>query len=414
MRLAVAAVLAWLVLVPASWGLDRIDQRQLPLDGQYTADVAGAGQIVYIVDSGIDYGHQAFGGRAVPGYDLEGGDGSDCYGHGTHVAGTVGGADYGVASGVTLVSVRVFPACTGNTESSEVIAALDWIAQQGIIGTVNMSLGGPAEPALDAAVAALAALGYTVVVSAGNEAQDVCNVSPAREPSAVTVGATDRQDFRATFSNFGDCLDLFAPGVAIESTLIGGGSGPMSGTSMAAPHVAGYAAMLGERGVTAVADSIASHATKNVVQAAFSDAAHLLNVEGVHDPDLGDPPPYPGPTAPAGHTVWPDSGCACVWNTWTVTDPDAFRFELQYRRQGEPWPGTLASISGPATTNLVNVNLLDGATTYEFRVRTENRFGLFSPYSATQSATTCDAKPNGACKGQHGGGPKSTARGRKH
>lgn len=229
-----------------SWGLDRIDQRDLPGDDAFSYDAAGAGVTAYIVDTGIDTDHADFGSRATHGVDTVDGDNdaSDCNGHGTHVAGTVGGAQYGVAKDVDLVAVRVLD-CNGSGTTAGVIEGLDWVAahhQSGEPAVANMSLGGGASASLDEAVNRVIDDGVTMAVAAGNSNADACNSSPARLPAALTTGASDEADARASFSNVGDCVDLFAPGVDITSTWLDGGTNTISGTSMAAPHVAGVAA----------------------------------------------------------------------------------------------------------------------------------------------------------------------------
>jgi subtilisin family serine protease len=229
-----------------SWGLDRIDQRALPLDSSFVPPNDGSGVTAYIIDSGIRFSHTDFGGRASLGYDFTGGSGEDCAGHGTHIAGIIGGSAYGVARNVALVAVRVF-GCTTSTNLSTILAAMDWVLQNHVSpAVVNMSLGGPGDVTLDAAVGSLTRAGVTVVVSAGNFNFDACLYSPARADSAITVGATNQSDERATFSNYGDCVDLFAPGVSIVSDWYTGdaATSTLSGTSMASPHVAGVAALV--------------------------------------------------------------------------------------------------------------------------------------------------------------------------
>ncbi len=229
-----------------SWGLDRVDRRALGLDNSYTYASAGLGVTAYVVDTGILASHADFGGRVASGYSAISGGTSDCNGHGTHVAGTIGGSAYGVAKQVTLVPVRVLD-CNGSGTNVGVIAGLDWVAANGVKpAVVNMSLGGGASSALDQAVRNVVAKGITVVVAAGNSNQNACNYSPAREPAAITVGATGSNDGRASYSNFGTCLDLFAPGSSIVSTWITSttSAASLSGTSMAAPHVAGLVALM--------------------------------------------------------------------------------------------------------------------------------------------------------------------------
>jgi subtilisin family serine protease len=237
----------------ATWGLDRIDQRNLPLSGSFTYANTGSGVTAYVIDTGIRFSHNEFGGRATSGYDsVDGGSADDCHGHGTHVAGTVGGSTYGVAKGVSLVAVRVLN-CSGSGTTSGVIAGVDWVTgnHTGANPAVaNMSLGGGASSALDTAVANSIADGVSYAIAAGNgnqagRAQDACKSSPARVAAAMTVSATDSTDKKASWANYGSCVDLFAPGVSITSAWYTSNSATntISGTSMATPHVAGVAAL---------------------------------------------------------------------------------------------------------------------------------------------------------------------------
>lgn len=231
----------------ATWGLDRSDQRDLPLDSSYTYETTASNVNVYIIDTGIRTSHNDFGGRARHGYDAVDGDSdaSDCNGHGTHVAGTVGGATWGIAKGVTLYGVRVLD-CNGSGTTSGVIAGIDWVTQNHTAPAVaNMSLGGGASSSLDTAVQNSIAAGVTYAVAAGNDNKDACNYSPARVNEALTVGSTTSSDSRSSFSNWGTCVDIFAPGSSITSTWYTSdtATNTISGTSMASPHVAGAAAL---------------------------------------------------------------------------------------------------------------------------------------------------------------------------
>ncbi|WP_245953370.1 S8 family serine peptidase [Arthrobacter silvisoli] len=234
----------------APWGLDRTDQRALPLSTTFTPPSAGAGVSAYVVDTGVLASHADFGGRVAAGYSAiaDGRGSSDCNGHGTHVAGTLAGSTYGVAKGATVIPVRVL-ACDGSGYISDVIAGLDWVAANHTAGTpavVNLSLGGGTSSTLDAALQNVINDGVTATVAAGNSATDACTSSPARVTAALTVAASDSSDRQASFSNYGTCVDLYAPGVAINSDYYTSNTATatMSGTSMASPHVAGAAAVL--------------------------------------------------------------------------------------------------------------------------------------------------------------------------
>jgi subtilisin family serine protease len=264
------------------WGLDRIDQRNRPLSGTYTYNFTGAGVRVYVIDTGIRTAHTQFGGRASNVFDAFGGNGQDCNGHGTHVAGTVGGSTYGVAKSSLLRGVRVLN-CSGSGSNSGVIAGVDWVRNNHIAPAVaNMSLGGGVSSALDTAVNNLSNAGVAIAVAAGNSNANACNSSPARAANAITVGATTTTDARSSFSNFGTCLDLFAPGSGILSAWATSNTATatLSGTSMASPHVAGVAALYKQANPSAsaatVRNAIVNNATTNVVTNAGTGSPNRL------------------------------------------------------------------------------------------------------------------------------------------
>ncbi len=260
---------------PPSWGLDRVDQLDLPLDDAYEYLGDGSGVTAYIVDTGILASHDEFTGRVGDGYDFVDGDAdpTDCNGHGTHVAGTVGGTNYGLAKEVTLVGVRVLD-CSGNGTFAGVIDGIEWVGDNASGPSVaNMSLGGGYSAAVNAAVESAIDAGVVFAVAAGNETQNACNVSPASAAAAITVGATDSGDARAYFSNFGSCVDVFAPGVGITSAWIGSDSATntISGTSMASPHVAGAVAVYLSLNPGASTDDAADWVTGNAGSGKVSD-----------------------------------------------------------------------------------------------------------------------------------------------
>ncbi|OTM44934.1 S8 family peptidase [Acinetobacter pittii] len=266
------------------WGLDRIDQKNLPLDSAYSYSQTGSGTTAYIVDTGILSTHQQFSGRVLSGYTAisDGNGTSDCHGHGTHVAGTVGGSTYGVAKNVSLVPIRIL-GCDGSGASSNVIAGLDWILKNGKKpAVVNMSLGGEANASLDSAVENLFNNGYVMVVAAGNSNTDACSTSPARVSKAITVAATDSTDTRASYSNYGSCVDIFAPGSQINSSWIGSNTATkvLNGTSMATPHVVGVVAEMLQSMPTTTPQTISTNllnqASSNVVKNPSGSPNRLL------------------------------------------------------------------------------------------------------------------------------------------
>jgi serine protease len=255
----------------ATWGLDRIDQRALPLNGTYIYDTNASGVDVYIIDTGIRSTHTQFGLRvSTVGFtSISDGNGTnDCNGHGTHVAGTVGGATYGVAKGVTLHAVRVL-GCNGSGSTSGVIAGIEWVTANHLNPAVaNMSLGGGASTALDDAVRNSIAAGVTYAIAAGNSNANACNSSPARVTQALTVGSSTNADARSSFSNFGTCVDLFAPGSSITSAwnTSDSATNTISGTSMATPHVAGVAALYLASNPTAMPSTVHAAVVNNATQ----------------------------------------------------------------------------------------------------------------------------------------------------
>jgi len=374
---------------PPSWGLDRINQRNLPLDNLYTWQNTGSEVKVYIIDTGIRYSHNEFGNRASFGFDAidQNGNGEDCNGHGTHVAGTVGGSNVGVAKEVSLISVRVLN-CQGSGTWSGVVAGVDWVyANSTPPAVANMSLGGggiviSVEEAVQRTVLEK---GVTFVVSAGNDNRSACNYSPARLPEVITVGATQNNDQRASYSNHGSCVDLFAPGSSIYSSTSSGNNtyATYSGTSMAAPHVAGVAAIYlyanPNASPTQVSNAILSGATSGALTGNLRPGSPNLLLYSLiaGTPSQGNPP-----AAPDNLTATAASSSAINLNWDDKSDnEDGFKIE---RKNGSTWV-EIASLGANVTT-YTNTGL-SASTQYTYRVYAYNGYGN-SSYSTEESATT--------------------------
>lgn len=333
------------------WGLDRIDQATLPLDGSYDPAATGLGVTAYLIDSGLWLSHTEFTGRVADGAYIDFGDGLDvwdCTGHGTHVAGILGGSTYGVAKQVTLVPVRVLD-CHGGGSVAQTIAGINWVIDHHAAGTpavANMSVGGSYNAGLNAAVAALIADGVTVVAAAGNDATDTCTTSPGSLPQAITVAASDQGDADADFSNYGSCNDLFAPGVGITSAWAGSNTATntISGTSMAAPHVAGAAALVLQSAPSSspaqVWATLDAWSTKGELSTCCGDPDKLLYV------------PRVAPAGPVGtelSTVQP----ARLYDSRSSAGPRPARSITEVQVAG------LAGVPADATLAALNVTALD-------------------------------------------------------
>ena len=373
------------------WGLDRIDQRALPLNQTYTYDPTGQGVRAYVIDTGIRFSHADFGGRAISGYDaIDGGTADDCNGHGTHVAGTIGGSTYGVAKGVTLVGVRVLN-CQGSGTNAQVIAGIDWVSSDhdpGERAVANMSLGGGASSALDTAVINSINDGVTYAVAAGNgnafgTPQNACNFSPARVAAAITVGATRSNDAAASFTNYGTCVDIFAPGVGILSAWYTSNTATntISGTSMATPHVAGIAALyLQDHAATPlqVRDTIVNSATTGVITGLpGSGSPNRLLYSLLTDAPPPPPPPpptcqqqYGGTLSGAGDADVHPNGtyyqAAAGTHRGVLTGPAGTDFDLAlYRWMGFYWARVAVSESA---TSIETINYNGTAGYYYWRI----------------------------------------------
>lgn len=350
------------------WGLDRIDQRGGSLSRGYRPSADGDSVHAYVIDTGIRISHRQFGGRAVSGYDFVDDDANaaDCNGHGTHVAGTIGGSTYGVAKRATLVAVRVLD-CAGEGYVSDIIDGIDWVTQNAHRPAVaNMSLGGGYSPALDWAVADSITAGITYVVAAGNEDVDARLSSPADVPEAITVAASDSRDRRATFSNYGAGVDLFAPGVGITSSVSDGDSATAkySGTSMASPHVAGAAALLLD------ADPALTPAQVQARLIANATKGKITNRAGTPNRLLFVPAPPPAPVIATGQIP-----------SARVGAPVATRLALTVGRRGG-WQ--LDSGALPAGLVLSPSGVISGTPEVAGRYTVTVRFTDYVPQTVTR------------------------------
>lgn len=381
----------------ASWGLDRIDQRALPLDNSTTNLYSGAGVTVYVLDTGINAEHQEFTGRLATGFSGVSGEPTtdDCQGHGTHVAGTIAGSTYGVAPGATVVPVRVL-GCDGTGTVAEVLAGIDWVIANHVSGpaVANMSLGvDQVISSINQAVTNMIADGVSTAVAAGNESIDACGSTPAAAPNAVTVGATDADDAEASFSNYGSCLDIYAPGVGITSSSIGSptASEPLDGTSMASPHVAGVMALMldaaPESTPAEVATAIGTLATSGVVTGVTGAGPNkLLYAPSDGQFGLGNGPS--APQAPTGAATKAGDGSADV--SWKAPADDGGFAVTGY---------TVTDQSGATVCQTSELSCtasgLNNGSRYKFKVTATNQIGTSAPsqYSNQVMLTGKPASP---------------------
>ena len=375
----------------APWGLDRIDQADRPLDSQYAFKNTGAGVTAFIVDTGIRADHAEFAGRVLPGYSLvnDGNGTSDCHGHGTHVAGIVGGNTWGVAKGVKLVPVRVMD-CAGAGSVSGVIAGLEWAANSSLRpAVVNLSLGSGTSVALNAAVSAAVAKGLVVVVAAGNSAVDACTTSPASEPTAITVGATTSADTKASYSNYGACVDIFAPGSSITSAWYTSttASATLSGTSMASPAVAGVAALALQTNPAATPAAVAKYLVDNASPNKLSNLEPGSPNKLVYSMAGGVPGVIPTKTVAISSMGYSTDAPSRPIGVWLAT----IKVAVRDVNSGAPvanaqvsinqLPGGKASCTTDASGSCAIANFFDTAAT----ITVESISGSYLAYDASQN-----------------------------